>query len=414
MTEHNIFDTALHALRTAGKLGSIDPTVVELLSAPKHIFEFRIPLRMDDGSVKFFTAWRVQYNDALGPCKNGTRVRPSLVLDEVKALAFFMTIKHAVAGIPGGGSKGGIRADPGALSAWEYERLCRAYVRRLPSKGPWIDVPGADIGTSEQTMAWMLDEYEQIAGHHMPAAINDKPPILGGSLGGEAATGRGVFHTLCAAAEDNGIDVAGAEVVIQGFGQVASVAADLLHEAGARIVGVSDIHGGIRNGGGLDIPKLREHVSRTGKVVDFPGAEPIGNEALLEMDCTLLIPAAVQSVIHEGNAGAVKARLIVEAANSPVTPAAEEALLARGVRIVPDVVANCGSALVCSFERTQGLTDEYWDLDTVNARLEARILAAYREAVAMAQDVGTGSVRSGAWINALRKISQAVRLRGWG
>ncbi|GAB6063425.1 Glu/Leu/Phe/Val family dehydrogenase [Deferrisoma palaeochoriense] len=414
MKERNVFDTALHALRAAAQLGSIDPIVVDLLSAPKRIFEFRIPLRMDDGTVKFFTAWRVQYNDALGPCKDGTRVRPSLDLDEVKALAFLMTIKHAVAGIPGGGSKGGIQADPASLSTWEYERLCRAYVRHLPSKGPWIDVPGADIGTSEQTMAWMLDEYEQIAGHHMPAAINDKPPILGGSLGGEAATGRGVFHTLCAAAEDNGIQVAGASVVIQGFGQVGSVTAGLLHEAGAKIVGVSDVRGGIINERGLDIPKLREHVARTGSVVGFPGADPIANEQLLEIDCTILIPAAVQSVVHEGNAAAVKARLIVEAANSPVTPAAEDALLGRGVLIVPDVVANCGSALVCSFERTQGLTDDYWDLDTVNARLRTRILKAYREAVATAGEVKTNSLRSGAWINALRKISKAVRLRGWG
>ncbi len=414
MSEHNIFDTAIHALRTAGRLGSIDPTVVELLSAPKRIFEFRIPLRMDDGAVRFFTAWRVQYNDALGPCKDGTRIRPSLSLDEVKALAFFMTIKHAVAGIPGGGSKGGIQADPRQLSAWEFERLCRAYVRCLPSKGPWTDVPGADIGTNEQTMAWMLDEYEQIAGHHMPAAVNDKPPVLGGSLGGEAATARGVYHTLCAAAEDNGIEVAGAKVVIQGYGQVGSAAAELLHRAGAKVVAVSDVHGGILRDEGLDIPRLKEHVAETGSVVGFAGARPVSNEELFGVDCAILIPAAVQSVVHEGNADAVKARLIVEAANSPVTPAAEQALLARGVFIVPDVVANCGSALVCSFERTQGLTDEYWDLDTVNARLETRILGAYREAVATAQEAGTDSVRSGAWIKALRKIGKAVRLRGWG
>lgn len=408
----NVFETALITLKTAGELGGIDENVIEVLSGPKRIQEFRIPLKMDKGDLRIFTAYRVHYNDALGPCKDGTRIVPDLTLDEVKALAFFMTIKHAVAGIPGGGAKGGIKADPRKLSEKELEQLCRAFIRNLQPKGPWADIPGADIGTSEKTMAWMLDEYEQISGYHMPAAINDKPPILGGSLGGMEATGRGVFHALSAAAKDIGLILKDARIVIQGFGQVGSVAADLLRSAGAKVVAVSDIDGGIKNNNGLDILKLSQHVEKTGSVINFAGTEATTNEEILLLDCDILIPAAVQSVIHDGNVEKVKAKLIAEGANGPITASAEKVLLDRGVAVVPDVVANCGSAIVCSFERTQGLTDDYWDIETVNTRMEQRILKAYQEAVATAKEFGTRSIRNGAWIFALKKIERAMKLRG--
>jgi len=409
----NVFETALETLRNAGELGEIDTKVIKILSGPKKIQEFRIPLKMDNGNLKIFTAYRVHYNDALGPCKNGTRIVPDLSLDEVKALAFFMTIKHAVGGISGGGAKGGIKADPRELSKWELERLCRAFIRNLHPKGPWADVPGADIGTNENTMAWMLDEYEQITGYHMPAAINDKPPILGGSLGGVEATGRGVFHTLSAAAKDIELKVSGSKVAIQGFGQVGSVVAALLHFAGAKVVAVSDIEGGIYNKEGIYTPNLTEYVRNTGSVAKFSGAEPIKKEEFFGVDCDILIPSAVQSVIHEENVDQVKARLIIEGANGSTTASAERALLDRGVTIVPDVVANCGGAIVCSFERTQGLMDDYWDIETVNERMEQRIINAYQEALTTAKDVHTKSIRYGAWINALRKISKAIQLRGW-
>jgi glutamate dehydrogenase/leucine dehydrogenase len=409
----NVFQVAVATLNKAGELGKIDSRVMSVLQEPKRIQQFRIPLKLENGAFHVFPAYRAHYCDALGPFRDGTRIRADLTLDEIKALGLFMTIKHCVADIPAGGAKGGIQADPNRLSKNDLERLVRAFVRHLYPRGPWADVPGADIGTGEQAMAWMLDEYEQITGVHSPAAINDKPPILGGSLGGEEATGRGVFLTLTAAAEDMGIDVKKSRAVVQGFGQVGVALSALLHETGCRIVAVSDVHGGIYRSAGLDIPALEDHVRRTGKVSDFPGTEPVSNEDIFTIDCDIAVPAAVQSVIHKNNAEKVIARLIVEGANGPVTTEADGILAAKGVVVVPDVVANSGGATVCHFERTQGLSDQYWDLETVNAHLKRRILNAYRYAKAAAKDAGTESLRLGAWIHALKKIETAMQLRGW-
>lgn len=413
MDKDNVFQVALNTLNNAGKLGNIDSRVLEILQAPKRTMQFRIPLKMDDGSFNVFQAYRVHYCDALGPCRNGTRIRPNLTLDEIKALAIFMTIKHCAADIPAGGGKGGIQADPSKLSNNDMERLIRAFVRNLQPKGPWVDVPGADIGTGEQAMSWMLDEYEQISGFHCPAAINDKPPILGGSLGGEAATGRGVFMVLMAAADDIKMNVKESTAVVQGFGQVGSVLANLLYQEGCRIIAVSDVYGGIYSSTGIDILKLEDHVARNGKVKDFPGTDVITNEEIFASKCDILIPAAVQSVIHGANAKDVKAKLIAEGANGPVTTEADAELTDRGITIVPDVVANSGGATVCHFERSQGLSDQYWDLETVNKRLEQRILKAYHDAANTAREFKTPSLRTGAWIHALKKIEKAMKLRGW-
>lgn len=413
MDKNNVFQVALNTLNNAGKLGNIDSRVLEILQAPKRTMQFRIPLKMDDGSFNVFQAYRVHYSDALGPCRNGTRIRPNLTLDEIKALAIFMTIKHCAADIPAGGGKGGIQADPSKLSNNDMERLIRAFVRNLQPKGPWVDVPGADIGTGEQAMSWMLDEYEQINGFHCPAAINDKPPILGGSLGGEAATGRGVFMVLMAAADDIKMNVKESTAVVQGFGQVGSVLANLLYQEGCRIIAVSDVYGGIYSSTGIDILKLEDHVTRTGKVKDFPGTDVIANEEIFASKCDILIPAAVQSVIHGANAKDVKAKLIAEGANGPVTTEADAELTDRGITIVPDVVANSGGATVCHFERSQGLSDQYWDLETVNKRLKQRILKAYYDAANTAREFKTPSLRTGAWIHALKKIEKAMKLRGW-
>ncbi|MBW1777522.1 MAG: Glu/Leu/Phe/Val dehydrogenase [Deltaproteobacteria bacterium] len=409
----NVFEVAVATLNKAGELGKIDSRVMEILQEPKRIQQFRIPSKLENGSFSVFQAYRVHYCDALGPFRDGTRIRKDLTLDEVKALGLFMTIKHCVADIPAGGAKGGIQADPGRLSKNDMERLVRAFVRHLQPRGPWADVPGADIGTGEQAMAWMLDEYEQITGLHSPAAINDKPPILGGSLGGEEATGRGVFLTLTAAAKDIGMDVKNSTAVVQGFGQVGAALSPLLHETGCRIIAVTDVYGGIYDPAGIDIPKLEGYVRETGKVTDFPGTEPVSNEAIFTLDCDIIVPAAVQSVIHKGNAEMVKGRLIVEGANGPVTTEADAILTEKGVVIVPDVVANSGGATVCHFERNQGLSDQYWDLETVNALLKRRILNAYRYAREAADSAGTDSLRLGAWIYALKKIEKAMRLRGW-
>jgi glutamate dehydrogenase/leucine dehydrogenase len=409
----NVFEVAIRTMNRAGELGGIDGRVLEVLQEPKRIQQFRIPLKLEDGAFKVFPGYRVHYCDALGPFRDGTRIRPDLTLDEVKALGLFMTVKHCAADIPAGGAKGGIQADPSELSRNDLERLVRAFVRCLQPRGPWADVPGADIGTGEQAMAWMLDEYEQITGHHCPAAINDKPPILGGSVGGEEATGRGVFLTLIAAAEDMGLDVSKSTAVVQGFGQVGSHLAALLYETGCRIVAVSDVRGGIYTADGIDIPALHTHVEDTGSVANFPGTEPLDNEHIFDIACDIAVPAAVHSVIHKSNADSVKARLIVEGANGPVTNQADEILNQKGVTIVPDVVANSGGATVCHFERTQGLSDQYWDLETVQAQLKKRILNAYRYAADAARETGAPSLRLGAWVHALRRLETAMKLRGW-
>jgi glutamate dehydrogenase/leucine dehydrogenase len=322
-----------------------------------------------------------------------------------------MTIKHAVADIPAGGGKGGIRIDPGKLSEWELERLVRAFIRKLPMKGAWVDVPGADIGTSAKTQAWMIDEYEEIVGFHSPAAVNDKPAEVNGTLGSMEATGTGAFFVTKEVVKDIGL-AKGASVAVQGFGDVGRTVARLLYNDGFKVIAVSDIEGGIYSEKGLDVEKLVKHVEDTRFVVDFPGTVAITNEELLETNCDILIPAAVQSVITNRNANKVKAKLIIEGANGPTTPGAEKILEDKEVTIIPDVLANCGGAIVCSFERTQGLTDTYWDLETVNKKLKERILKAYKETVATAREKNT-SFRNAAWVNALIKISNAMKARGW-
>jgi len=405
------FETALNTLRVAGEIARLEPNAIKVLSQPKRIFEFTIPMKMDNGELRIFNAFRVHYNDALGEIKDGTRFVPNLDLNTVKALGFLMTIKHAVAGIPAGGGKGGIRVNPSELSEWEFERLVRAFIRKLPMKGAWIDVPGADIGTSAKTQAWMLDEYEEIVGFHSPAAVNDKPAEVNGTLGSMEATGTGAFFVTKEIVEDLGLTKK-ASIAVQGFGDVGRTITRLLHNEGFKVIAVSDIKGGIYSKEGLDVEKLVEHVEDTGFVAGFPGTVAITNKELLETDCDILIPAAVQSVITDKNSGKIKAKLIIEGANGPTTPGAEKILEDKGVTIIPDVLANCGSAIVCSFERTQGLTDTYWDLETVNKKLKERILKAYKETIMTAKEKDT-SFRNAAWINALIKISKAMKARGW-
>jgi glutamate dehydrogenase/leucine dehydrogenase len=408
---NNPFETALTTLREASELAKLDPNVVKYLSKPKRIFQFTIPMRMDNGDYEIFDAYRVHYNDALGQVKNGLRFVPDLDLDIVKALGFWMTVKHAVAGIPAGGGKGGVKVDPRKLSEGELERLSRAYIRKLPVKGAWVDVPGADIGTSAKTMAWMLDEYEEINGFHSPAAINDKPAETSGTLGSMEATGTGAYFVTMEVMKDNNIPK-GATIAMQGFGNVGRIAARLLHAEGYKVVGIADLTGGVYDPDGLDIPKLEEYVAENKKIEGFPCEKTLDVNSVLELDVDILMPAAVQSVIHEENADNIKAKVIMECANGPVTPAAEKMLQKKGTLVVPDVLTNCGSAIVCSFERTQGLTDDYWELDKVNEKLKEQITKAYKNTVETAANEKT-SMRNAAWINALRKIEKSMKARGW-
>lgn len=407
----NPFETSLKTLHEAAAIGQINAEVVRLLEQPKRQFEFTIPVRMDDGHLEIFQAFRVHYCDALGQVKNGVRVVPDMDMDTAKALGFWMTIKHAVGGIPAGGGKGGIKADPSKLSRREYEALIRGFIRYLPMKGTWVDVPGADIGTHGQTQSWMLDELEAIQGFHSPAAINDKPIEANGTELSREATGTGAFFVTREVTRDLGIPDA-ASFAVQGYGNVGRVAAELLCQRGHKVVAVSDIFGGIENQDGIDVNALGAYVDEHKTVKGFPGCRDITPSELLEVPCDILLPAAVQSVIHEGNAGKIQAKLIMECANGPTTPEAEKILESRGVIIVPDVLVNCGSAIVCSFERTQGLTDSYWDRETVRSRLEERIVKAYQQTAAVAKELGV-SYRDAAWVNALRKIEKAMLVRGW-
>lgn len=407
----NPLDTAISTLHSAAELAGLDSKVVELLSKPKRTMEFVFPMRMDNGEVRIFTAYRIHWCDALGPFKDGTRFLKTLTLDELKALGLWMTIKHAVGGIPAGGGKGGVVVDPAELSRWELERLSRAYMRHLPLKGAWVDVPGADIGTNAQIMGWMLDEYESITGYHSPAAMNDKPVAVSGTVGSSEATGRGVFYVLRKAVEDFGLEK-GCRVAVQGFGTVGSNLSQLLHQEGFKVVAVSDVRGGIFAADGIDCEKLSAYVQETGSVSNFPGTTPVLNNDLLELDVDVLVPAAVESAITEENANNIRAKLIIEAANGPVTTGAEKMLQEKGIPIVPDVVSNVGGAIVCHLERIQGLTDEYWDIERVRQQLHDRILKAYDETALTAKEMNT-SFRNAAWINALRKIESSIKARGW-
>jgi len=411
---NNVWEEALFNLKQAAEAMKMKNDIHERLAKPMRFTEFTIPVRMDDGSRKMFTAYRSNHQDATGPTKDGTRVKPDLTPEEIKALSLFMSIKHGASNIPAGGGKGGIKADPSKMSEGEYERLIRGFMRKLRPKGAWVDVPGADIGTGKQAMAWMLDEYEQITGMHCPAAINDKPAILGigGSLGGYETTGRGVARCTVEASEELGMEPGSSNVVIQGFGQVGSIAAESLYELGFRITAVSDINGAIFNDDGIDIPALMEYAEKEKTIRGFSGAEAMDSSTLLEKECDILIPAAVQDVITSANASRLRTKLVVEAANAPTTPEADSILQEKGIRIVPDVLANAGGCIVCDFERMQGLSGDYWEAEEVYRRLDKRMMNAYREAQKVMKEKNI-SMRTAVWVNALEKITEAMEIRGW-
>lgn len=408
---NNPFETSLKTLHEAAKIGNIHPDVVRHLEQPKRQFEFVIPVKMDDGRLEIFTAYRVHYCDALGQVKNGVRVVPNMDMDTAKALGFWMTIKHAVAGIPAGGGKGGIKADPSKLSEREYEALIRGFIRKLPMKGTWVDIPGADIGTHGKTQGWMLDELEEIQGFHSPAAINDKPIEANGTELSREATGHGAYYVTRETMRDLGWS-GSKTFALQGFGNVGRVAGELMQNDGHKLVAVGDVFGGIYNPDGIDIIDLGKYMDANGTIKGYPGCQAMTTSEMLEVPCDILFPAAVQSVLNAENADRIQAKLVMECANGPTTPEAEKILQDKGVIIIPDVLVNCGSAIVCSFERTQGLTDQYWDRETVRAKLEERIVKAYNETHSVAVELNI-SHRDAAWVNALRKIEKAMKIRGW-
>jgi glutamate dehydrogenase (NAD(P)+) len=384
----------------------------EVLRTSYRELAVQVPVRMDGGALQVFRGYRVQHNAARGPYKGGIRYHPDADLDEVRALASLMTWKTAVVDVPFGGAKGGVQCDPLRMSEGETQRLTRRFTQMISYiLGVNRDVPAPDVNTDAQTMAWMMDAYSSRYGY-TPAIVTGKPVELGGSLGRDAATGRGVVYCLGEAAGDLAIDLDGATVAVQGFGNVGSWTARLIGELGCKVVAVSDVRGGIHNGAGIDVQAAFDHMKETGSVVDMPGTEAIANPELLELGVDVLIPAALDRVITADNADRVRARVLVEAANHPVSPAGDAILQDKGVVVIPDILANAGGVTVSYFEWVQNIQQFRWEEDQVNAELKKTMSRAWKNVHARATVDGI-PLRLSAFAIAVEKVDRAARLRGY-
>lgn len=412
-TQPSAFDAMQARLRTAAELYGLEDALFKVFMAPMRSVIVSLPVYMDDGRWEVFTGYRVQHNVARGPAKGGLRYDPTLTLDEVKAGAAWNTFKTAVVDVPFGGGKGGIICDPTTLSAEELERLTRRYIAEIMDLlGPDRDVPGIDMGTNPQVMAWVLDTYSMHARKTQTAVVTGKPVVLGGSLGRMEATGRGILISAREAMQRLGKPLAGASLAVQGFGNVGSQSARLLHEAGARMVAVSDLKGAIRNDRGIDTHALLRHHAEAKTVVGFKGAEPMDPKDLLTMPVDILVPAATGNQITEENAAKVRAKVVVEGANGPTTAEADPILLSNGVLVVPDILANAGGVTVSYFEWVQNRIGFYWREREVNERLVEYMTHAF-QAVFAATDRYKTNPRIGAYILAMDRVSQAMHHRGF-
>jgi glutamate dehydrogenase (NAD(P)+) len=408
----NPFEIAQAQFDIAADHLGIDDDLRSILKTPKRQMIVSIPVRMDNGRIHVFEGYRVQHNIARGPAKGGIRYHPNVTLDEVKALASWMTWKCATVNIPYGGGKGGVRVDPHRLSASELERLTRRYATEIsPILGADRDIPAPDVYTNSQTMAWIMDTISMIRGHTELGVVTGKPVSLGGSRGREEATARGCQFTTRAACQLKGLPLAGAKVAVQGFGNAGSVAARLLHEDGAVVIACSDSKGGIYCEKGIDpvaaLQFKRKHDCLTG----FPGCDSISNAELLTLRCDILIPAALENVITQENAGKIRAKIIAEAANGPTTPAADQILQENGIFVIPDILCNAGGVTVSYFEWVQDLYGFFWTEVEVNQYLERTMNSAFREVQATANDHRV-DMRTGAYILAVSKVAEATRVRG--
>ncbi|MGV0743754.1 Glu/Leu/Phe/Val family dehydrogenase [Mycolicibacterium sp. XJ870] len=405
-------DDARAQLREATTILGYDDGVYNVLATPRREVTVSVPLRRDNGDIELFIGHRVQHNVSRGPAKGGLRYSPDVTLDEVRALAMWMTWKCALLDVPYGGAKGGVRIDPRQYSSAELERVTRRYTSEIsPLIGPAHDIPAPDVGTDENTMAWLMDTYSVQKGHTVLGVTTGKPVSLGGSLGRATATSRGVVHVALAALRSRGITVDGSTAAVQGFGKVGSHAARFLHDAGVRVVAVSDQYGAVANAGGLDIPALEEHVAATGSVVGSAGGVEISNADLLERDVDLLVPAAVEGVINAGNAHRIRARVVVEGANGPTTPEADLVLNDAGRLVVPDILANAGGVIVSYFEWVQANQAYWWRADEVESRLAERMLTAWDEVSAHAAKLNL-PLRTTATCLAVERVALAAQLRG--
>lgn len=408
----SVFSAMLEEFGGAAKLLGLDPGIWKILTHPKRQITVSCPVLMDNGEVEVFTGYRVQYNITLGPAKGGIRFHPDVTLDEVTALAAWMTWKCAVAHIPFGGGKGGVVCDPTRMSRRELEALTRRYIAEIiDAIGPEKDVPAPDVNTNEQTMAWVMDTYSMHVGHTETAVVTGKPVALGGSLGRREATGRGVMIVTREAAKHLGFDIKGATVAVQGFGNVGSVSADLIAKIGGKIVAVTDWKGGVYNERGLDIPKMIDYVQQHRTIDAFPGGEPLDRAKLFGLDVDVLVPAAMENQITMENASSIKAKLIVEGANGPTTPEAHRHLHERGVFVVPDILANAGGVTTSYFEWVQDRHGYFWTEDDVNNRLEIKMCEAFTDVLQTSIRYKT-DMRTAAYIVAINRVATVTRMRG--
>jgi len=406
------FEAAQIQLEKAVSKMNLDPNILVQLKKPERVLMVSIPVKMDNGAVKVFTGFRSQYNTARGPAKGGVRYHPDVSLDEVKALSAWMTWKCAVVGIPYGGAKGGVICNPKEMSDGELERLSRRYIYEISSIiGPKKDIPAPDVYTTPKIMGWYVDTYNKLTGEASFSTITGKPLELWGSEGRGEATARGLSYTVEVAAEKLNINPLGATAVIQGYGNAGSISAKLLHEQGYKIIAVSDSKGGAYNPQGIDPLEILDYKTKTSTVKDFPKAEFISNEDLLEIECDVLVPAALEGVITEKNVNNIKAKIIAEAANGPTTPEADEILYQRGVFIIPDILANAGGVTVSYFEWIQGLYGYFWDEERVNRRLKKIMVRAFNEVLKIAQKEKIDN-RTAAYIYAISQVAEAMKVRG--
>jgi glutamate dehydrogenase (NAD(P)+) len=412
ITTESPFRIAQQQLRDVADVFGVDNDLVTILGACKKAVEVSIPIEMDDGSVKVFTGWRVTHNIARGPSKGGIRYHPGVTLDEVKALAMWMTWKCALMNLPFGGAKGGVVCDPKELSPGELERLTRRYTSEIVNEiGPEKDIPAPDVGTSPAVMAWIFDTYSMNQGHSVLSVVTGKPLAVGGSLGRVEATGRSVFFTLQEVLARQGRTPEGLTVAIQGFGNVGSAFAAFVVNAGATVVAVSDSSGGRYDPRGLDVATVVAHKSAGGRIAELAAGEGVSNEELLELPCDVLAPCALELVITDANAARVRAGIVVEGANGPVTPAADAILEQNGVLVVPDVLANAGGVVVSYFEWVQGLQELFWTEGEVNERLREIVGSAFRETWDLHEERGV-TLRTAAYGLAVGRVAEASTIRG--
>ncbi|CAN5131749.1 Glu/Leu/Phe/Val dehydrogenase [soil metagenome] len=411
-SHESAWETALAQLDEVAELMGLAPGVHQLLRAPKRALTVSVPFRMDDGSTRVYQGHRVQHNVTRGPAKGGIRYHQDVTIDEVKALAMWMTWKCAVTGIPFGGAKGGVEVDPRKHSRGELERMTRRYASEiLPLIGPERDIPAPDMNTDEEIMSWIMDTYSANKGYSVPGVVTGKPVAIGGSKGRGGATSRGVMYMIFSALRSRGLAIEEVSIAIQGYGKVGGRAAQMLHDAGCQVVAISDVEGGLYNPKGLDPEAINRHKQGAGTVSGYPGADSITNPELLEIDCDVLVPAAVEGVVTVKNADRVRADIVCEAANGPITFEADKVLNDRGVFVVPDILANAGGVVVSYFEWVQDIQAYFWSEEDVNDRLRDILERAYGEVETLAKEKGLTLRQAAHWIG-VGRVAEAHLTRG--